>query len=174
MSSDYHTGAIAQEIPQPSVIKIGWRNTYITFKSPDANELTHWGRTTHICVGNLTIIGSDNGLSPDRRQAIIWTNDGILSIGPLGKNFCEILIGFQTFSLKKMKFKMSSAKWRPFCLGLNVLKISTVRWDLWWKHYSMNQAPQQRMATSLQWRHMIAIASQITPTDFSTVFPTTS
>ena len=53
---------------------------------------THWGRVTHICVGNLTIIGSDNGLSPDLRQAIIWTNSGILLIGPLGTNFSEILI----------------------------------------------------------------------------------
>ena len=44
--------------------------------------LTHRGRVTHICVGNLTIIGSDNGLSPGRRQAIIWTNAGILLIGP--------------------------------------------------------------------------------------------
>ena len=43
--------------------------------------LTHWGRVTHICVGELTIIGSDNGLSPERRQAIIWTNAGILLIG---------------------------------------------------------------------------------------------
>ena len=40
-------------------------------------RLTHWGRVTHICVGNLTIIGSDNGLSPGRRQAITWTNVGI-------------------------------------------------------------------------------------------------
>ena len=31
----------------------------------------HWGQVTHICVGNLTIIGPDNGLSPCRRQAII-------------------------------------------------------------------------------------------------------
>ena len=38
---------------------------------------------THICVGNLTIIGSDNVLSPGRREAIIWTNDGILLIRPL-------------------------------------------------------------------------------------------
>ena len=45
----------------------------------------------------LTIIGSDNGLSPGRRQAIIWTNAGILLIGPLGTNFSEILIGIQTF-----------------------------------------------------------------------------
>ena len=55
-------------------------------------ELTHWGRLTHVCVNKLTIIGSDNGLSPGRRQAIIWTNAGILLIGPLGKNFSEILI----------------------------------------------------------------------------------
>ena len=37
-------------------------------------------------------IGSDNGLSPGRRQAIIWTNVGILLIEPLGTNFSEILI----------------------------------------------------------------------------------
>ena len=38
--------------------------------------LTHWGRMAHICVGKLTMIGSDNGLSPGRRQAIIWNNFG--------------------------------------------------------------------------------------------------
>ena len=84
--------------------------------------LTHWGRTTRICVSKLTIIASDNGLSPGRRQAIIWNNAEILSIGLLGTNFNEILIGIQTFSFKKMHLKVSSAKWRPFCLGLNVLK----------------------------------------------------
>ena len=47
-----------------------------------AIPLTHWGRVTHICLGNLTNIGSDNGLSPDRRHAIIWTNAPILLIGP--------------------------------------------------------------------------------------------
>ena len=74
-----------------------------------------------ICVSKLTIIGSDNGLSPDRRQAIIWTNSGILLIGPLGTNFSEILIAISTFSFEKMRFKVSSAKQLPFCLGLNVL-----------------------------------------------------
>ena len=82
---------------------------------------------THICVSKIIIIGSDNGLSPDRRQAIIWTNDGMLLIGPWGTNFNEISIGIQTFSFKKMHVKMSSAKWRPFCLGLNVLKSNHVR-----------------------------------------------
>ena len=65
------------------------------------------------------IIGSDNGLSPVRRQAIIWTNFGILLIGPLGTNFSESLIRIQTFSFKKLHLKTSSAKWRLFCLGLN-------------------------------------------------------
>ena len=78
---------------------------------------------THICVFKLTIIGSDNGLSPGQRQAIIRTNAGILLIGPLGTNFIEIFIGIQTSSFKKMHMKMSSAKWRPFCLGLNVLAV---------------------------------------------------
>ena len=83
--------------------------------------LTHWDRATHICVGKLTIIGSDNGLSPGRRQAIINTNAGILLIGPLGTNFSEILSEIHSFSFKKMHLKMSSGKWRPSCLGLNVL-----------------------------------------------------
>ena len=70
------------------------------------NILTHRGLVTHICVGKLIIIGSDNGLSPDRRQAIIWTNAGLLSIGPLGIYFSENLIKIQQFSLKKMQVKM--------------------------------------------------------------------
>ena len=59
--------------------------------------LTHWGRVAHICVCKLTIIGSDNGLSPGRRQAIIWTNAEILLIRPLGTNFKEMLIEILTF-----------------------------------------------------------------------------
>ena len=77
----------------------------------------------HLCVSNLTIIASDNGSAPGRHQAIIWINAGILLIGPLGTNFSEILIEIITFSLKKMCLKVLSAKWRPFCLGLNVLKL---------------------------------------------------
>ena len=87
----------------------------------DIEHLTHWGRVTHICVSKLTINGSDNGLSPSRRQAIIWTNDGILLIGPLGTNFSEILSIIRVFSFKKMYLKVSSAKWRLFCFGLNEL-----------------------------------------------------
>ena len=68
--------------------------------------LTHWGRATHLCVGELTIIGSNNGLSPGRRQAIIWTNAGILLIRPWGTNFSENFIGNQVLLFKKMHLKM--------------------------------------------------------------------
>ena len=85
------------------------------------NSLTHWGRVTHICVSKLTIIGSDNGLSPGRRQAIICTNAGILLIRTLGTNFSEILGEIHSFSFSKMHLKMSFAKWRLFGLGLNEL-----------------------------------------------------
>ena len=83
------------------------------------DQLIHWG---HICVSRLTIIGSDNGLSPGRRQAIIWTNAGILLIRPLETNFNEMLIEILAFSFMKMRLKVSSAKLRPFCLGLNALR----------------------------------------------------
>ena len=89
---------------------------------PLSTWLTDWGRVTHICVSNLTIIGSDNGLSPGRCQAIIWTSAEILLTGPLGTNFSETLIEIQTSLFKQMYFKqMLSAKWHSFCLGLNVL-----------------------------------------------------
>ena len=88
--------------------------------------LTHWCRVMCICVGNLTIAGSDNGLSPGWRRAIIWTNAGILLIGPLGTKLSEFSIEIQTFSFKKIHLKMSSGKRRPFCLGLIVLKVLNV------------------------------------------------
>ena len=96
--------------------------------------LTHWGWVTHICVSKLPTIGADNGLSPGQRQAIIQTNAGKLLIGPLWTNFSEILIEIPIFSFKKMRLKEPSAKWRPCCLGLNVLMciwhVGIVRYGL--------------------------------------------
>ena len=107
--------------------------------------ISDWGRVTHICVSNLTIIGPDNGFSPGRRQAIIWTNAGILLIWPWGTNFSDILIGIQTFSFKKMHLKMSSAKWSPFCLGPNVIYTHViVYWDIWsmfWTRFGVISLP---------------------------------
>ena len=78
----------------------------------------HWGRVTYKCVDKLIIIRSDNGLSPGWHQAITWTNDGRLPIGPIGTKFSDVLIEIHIFPFKKFQLKMSSAKWRPFCLGI--------------------------------------------------------
>ena len=91
--------------------------------------LTLWGRVTHICISKLNITDSDNGLSPGRCQAIIWTNAGMMSIGPLGTNLSEILLEIYTFSFKKMHLKTSSGKWRTSCLGLNVLRVVSLPLD---------------------------------------------
>ena len=106
---------------------------YLTTLSGSVIKLTHWGRVTHICVSKQTFIGSDNGLSPGRRKAIIWTNVEILLIGPLGTNFSENLIKLLTFAFTKMRLKVSSAKWRPFCLGLSVLikAVDVGTWVNW-------------------------------------------
>ena len=75
----------------------------------------------HICVKELWSIVSGNGLWPVRRQSITWNNADLLLIGPLETNFSEVQIKIHNFSFMKMYMKMSSGKWRPFCLGLNVL-----------------------------------------------------
>ena len=72
--------------------------------------LTHLSLEPHICVS----VGSDNGWSPIRRQAIILSNAGLLHIRSLGTNFSEILIKIQHFSFTKIH---PSVKWRPFCPG---------------------------------------------------------
>ena len=79
----------------------------------------------HICVGDLTIIGSDNGLSPGRHQAIFWTYATILLIETLGTNFSEILIESLS-SLKKMRLKVSSEKSRAFSDGGDKLNRPTL------------------------------------------------
>ena len=68
-------------------------------------NLTHWGQMTHMCVNKQTIIGSDNGLLPGQRQAIIWTNAGILLIGPLGTNVSETSVKFIHFHSRKLVWK---------------------------------------------------------------------
>ena len=84
----------------------------------------------YICVIELDSIGSDYGLSPAWHLTITWTNAGLLSIGPMGKNFNEIRIKNSSFT--KMPYKMSSAEWRPFCLRLNVSRDQHKGWYWNW------------------------------------------
>ena len=122
--------------------------------SAEHTASTHSGQVKHICVSKVTIIVSDNGLSPGRRQAIIWNNGGIMLIVPLGTNFTGILIAIHTFSFKKMHLKMSSGKWQPFCLGLNVLTSKHFQW-LYIQHRAFRKTfnflkhPQNRHPTTL-------------------------
>ena len=107
---------------------------------------------TDICVSKLTIIGSNNGLSHGRRQAIIWTNARVLFIVPLGTNFSEILTKLLTFSFKKMRLKVSSAKWWPFCLGLMVqvcLNKMGHYWFRYWSGISLALINSEQLAISL-------------------------
>ena len=77
-----------------------------------------------ICISKLTIIGSDNGLSPGRHQAIIWTKAGMLLNGPLATNFSESLIQNSQIFIQEYAFESVVYKWWLFCLGLNVLNSS--------------------------------------------------
>ena len=105
------------------------RNSHKYFFCKAMNKcLTHWGWVMHICISKLTIIGSDNGLSPGRRQAIIWTNAGVMFTGPLGANFSEILIEIFYIFIQENAFgnvvwKMTAILSRPQC----VKKESAVR-----------------------------------------------
>ena len=84
--------------------------------------LTHWSRVTHICVSDLTLIGSDNGLSLGRRQAIIWTNVGILLIGTLRNklqwNFNRNSdISIQENAFESVVCEMAAFLSRPQCVN---------------------------------------------------------
>ena len=90
---------------------------------------TEWRKYTSV---NYTTICSSNVLSPGRCKAIIWTNAGILLIGPFETNFSEISIEIYRFSFRKMYLKMSSGNLQPFCLGLSqcVNRISSWRFPV--------------------------------------------
>ena len=70
---------------------------------------------------HITTIGSDNGLAPGWRLAIIWTNTGILLNEPIGTNCSEIKIKTHTYSFKKLQLEMPSRNLWQFRLCLNVL-----------------------------------------------------
>ena len=53
---------------------------------------------------------------------VIVMKAGLWPIETLRTNFSEILSEIFSFSFKKMHLKKSSAKWRPLCFSLNVLK----------------------------------------------------
>ena len=85
----------------------------------------------HVCIGKLTIIGSDNGLTPGQRQAIIRTNAGFIVNSNLRKKLQWNLSEIQTFSFKKMHLTMSSR-------GDESIQIPNAKG---WHHYYIVQQP---------------------------------
>ena len=81
-------------------------HTYIVF---------HWGQVMHISISNITIIGSDNCLSPGWHQCWIIVNSNHIT------NFSETISEIHRFSFEKIHSKISSVKGRPVCLSFNVL-----------------------------------------------------
>ena len=92
--------------------------------------LIHWGWVTQICVSELTINGSDKGLSLSRRPAIIWTNAGILWTGPAGTNFSEITcpqnlyIFIQENPFENVVWKMAAILFQPQCVKPSIWSYS--------------------------------------------------
>ena len=111
---------------------------------------------THICIGNLTIIGSDNGLSSGQHQAIAWTNVGILLIGPLGTNFSEMLfsqnsnIFIQENALQNVVCEMASILSRPQCVNRNALVI---------KHKNVFETDIYQITLLLIWKSVEVLKS---------------
>ena len=110
--------------------------------------LIHWGWVMHICISKLTVIGSDNGLSSDRPQAIIWTNAGIVLIQIFGTNFSEILSKIHTFPFKKMHLQNTVCErgtillWHPCVNSLKLCEAymhewtgSSLEYVTWWHHW---------------------------------------
>ena len=130
--------------------------------------LTHWDRATHIWVRKLTIIGSDNGLSPRRRQAIIWTKAGIFLIGPLWTNFGKIIIEIYICLLMHYNDVLMGAMVSQ--IARRTIVYSTVysgadqrntkaprHWPLWGEFTGDRWIPAQRASNaeifSIWWRH---------------------
>ena len=95
--------------------QIGSMNYYPLFRVRSRNNGMR-------CMSFYILIGSDNGFSPGRRQAIIWTNDGILLIGPLGNKLqwnlrWNLYIFIQENAFETVVRKLAAVLPRPQCFN---------------------------------------------------------
>ena len=105
---------------------IRWRLTRIIF------DLTHWGRVTHVYVKKA----SPWLVQIRACQSVILANAGLFLMVP-ETNLSKIRIKIQQISLTEMNLKMTSAKWRPLCLGLNVIWTQIIKWCAFQTFYSI-------------------------------------
>ena len=88
-------------------------------------KLTYLGLVKHLWVNKPNTIGSNNGLSSDRHQAIIWTSAKII----IDKNWTvsnnlQWNLNRNLYILVKENAFENVGKWRPFYIGLNVFIIA--------------------------------------------------
>ena len=97
----------------PSVIFINIAECILCSKAPQYVE----AELRTYSSANYTIVGSNNDLSPGRRQAIIWTNAGILLIraANLSRHQCYNAIWTPQFDLMDT---------RRVCLFINVMQTN--------------------------------------------------
>ena len=85
---------------------------------------------------NWISIGSGNGLSPIRHQAITWTHAHLLSIEPLGTNFSEIRMKNTKLFVPENAFEnvvcemasiLTRERWAKANFGLTVYIIMIAR-----------------------------------------------
>ena len=94
--------------------------TPVVIKISRPNSSTPSGAYAQV---NRVSIGSVKGLSPIRCQGNIYTNARLLSIGPLGTNFSDIIIKMQNFSFTQMHLQMWS--------GGYVVQVDMSWWHAW-------------------------------------------
>ena len=128
------------------LLKSGLTNVRLVAKSNYVNSLQLLDATLgqlieSECVSKLNIIGTTNGLSPDWRQAITWTNAGILLISPLRINVSDISIEIQTFSFQKRTWKCRPGNGGHF-VSASMCKVTN--WGGWLLWQFMNQISRNR------------------------------
>ena len=111
--------------------------------------------------------GSNNGLSPDQRQAIIWTITGLLSIEFLETYFSEICIKIQPFSfIEENQFEnfvseTVAISLRPQCVNspsaVRFMKISLAIFKIWILMMLQNHWPPDELERNLTFQSALCI-----------------
>ena len=101
---------------------------YSHFVSASMCFLTHRGRVPHESIRNLSVAGSDNGLSHVHCQNIPKSIVAYCKLS-LESNFKEIVITVHAFTFKNIHLKVSAALVCHFDIGLQVSKIG-IKWNI--------------------------------------------
>ena len=114
---------------------------------------------THICVGDLIIIGSDNTLSPCRRQATIWTNARRLLIhyddvimDAIASQITSLTIVYSTIYTDVDQRKHQSSASQAFVWGIHRGPVNSPhKWPVTRKMFPFDDVIMWTLRNKLQW-----------------------